>query len=164
MSALDPQTKKFYTEMGFTDKQIQKAYEQAKRTGMDILDALNVPEEDAPEIAPKQYDAKTQPKSYAYQSGTSFLTPWKRIKTGEYELLFSKSNKHQPSTSKVELREENYPVGLLNVSNCCYLNSLLQCYFLMNDFKSAILTAEPLPNLEQTLPNESKTKIKRIQS
>ena len=44
------------------------------------------------------------------------------------------------------------------------MNSLLQCYFLLNDFKAAILTAEPLPNLEETLANESKTKVKRIRN
>jgi ubiquitin C-terminal hydrolase len=55
-------------------------------------------------------------------------------------------------------------VGLLNVSNCCYLNSLLQCYFLMNDFKVALLTAEPLDRLEEILANQSKTKLKRIRN
>ena len=66
--------------------------------------------------------------------------------------------------SRVELREAEYPVGLLNVSNCCYLNSLLQCYFLMDRFKTAILTAEPLPGFEEVLAAESKTKVKRIRS
>lgn len=45
MSTLDDKTKKFYLEMGYTSAQIQKAHEQAKRMGMDILDALNVPVE-----------------------------------------------------------------------------------------------------------------------
>lgn len=52
---------------------------------------------------------------------------------------------------KYELRDPNNPVGLLNVSNCCYLNSLLQCYFLMDDFKIALLSAEPLQNIDQIL-------------
>ena len=34
----------------------------------------------------------------------------------------------------------------------------------MNNFKTAIFAAEPLPNLEEVMVNESKTKVKRIQS
>ncbi len=52
-------------------------------------------------------------------------------------------------------------MGLLNISNCCYLNSLLQCYFLMTQFKQILLTAEPLPDIEQVLA-ENKTKLKRV--
>ena len=156
--------------MGYTGAQIQKAYEQAKRMGMDILDALNVPVESelsSPLPVPvpiKTFETGNEAKTYSYKSETSFLMPWKRIKQNDYEVMFSKTNKHQLSSGKVELREENYPVGLLNVSNCCYLNSLIQCYFLMNAFKTAILTTEPLPNLEEALANESKTKVKRIKS
>jgi len=73
------------------------------------------------------------------------------VKGSEYEVLYSRSSKQNQLNSKYELREVNNPVGLLNISNCCYLNSLLQCYFLMNDFKVALLTAEPLVNLEEIL-------------
>jgi len=138
--------------------------------GMDILDALNVPvepEQLSPLPVPtpiKTFETGTEAKSFSYKSESTFLMPWKKIKRSDYEVMFSKTNKHQLSSDKVELREEHYPVGLLNVSNCCYLNSLLQCYFLMNEFKTAILTTEPLPNLEEILANESKTKVKRIRS
>lgn len=118
----------------------------------------------APPPPPKQSELSSQTASYAYRNNLSFLTPWKRVKHNDYEILFSRNNKHQSSSTKTELREENYPVGLLNVSNCCYLNSLLQCYFLMNDFKTAIFTVEPLANLEETLAHETKTKVKRIKN
>ena len=52
-------------------------------------------------------------------------------------------------------------MGLLNISNCCYLNSLLQCYFLMAQFKQILLTAEPLPDIEQVLA-DNRTKLKRV--
>ena len=86
-------------------------------------------------------------------SASSFLRPLTHVKTSEYDLLFSKSAKQNVMNAKYELREGHNPVGLLNVSNCCYLNSLLQCYFLMNDFTASLLEAEPLPNLEESLPN-----------
>jgi ubiquitin C-terminal hydrolase len=64
-----------------------------------------------------------------------------QIKIAEYETLYSKSSKFNPLNSRAELREASNPVGLLNISNCCYLNSLTQCYFLMSKFKEIILSA-----------------------
>lgn len=151
MIAIDQKTKDFYLSMGYSDTQIQIAYTHSKQSGIDILDALNMNQEPVAPPPAKQNELSSQTASYAYRNNLSFLTPWKRVKHNDYEILFSRNNKHQSSSTKTELREENYPVGLLNVSNCCYLNSLLQCYFLMNDFKTAIFTAEPLANLEQTL-------------
>jgi ubiquitin carboxyl-terminal hydrolase 25/28 len=52
-------------------------------------------------------------------------------------------------------------VGLLNIANCCYLNSLLQCYFLMDKFKQILLTADPLPDIDLLL-HDNKTKLKRV--
>jgi ubiquitin C-terminal hydrolase len=80
-------------------------------------------------------------------SSYTLLVPLSKMRTLEYEPLYSRSGKHNQLMTKYELREQNNPVGLLNVSNCCYLNSLLQCYFLMNDFMICLLTAEPLDRL-----------------
>jgi ubiquitin C-terminal hydrolase len=52
-------------------------------------------------------------------------------------------------------------VGLLNISNCCYLNSLLQCYFLMDKFKQILLSAEPLDEIAEVLA-DNRTKLKRV--
>lgn len=142
MIGIDPSTRKFYQEMGYSEQQIGKAFEQSQLLGIDILDALNLPPDAQvvpPQIAPHQ--VPSQPLPAAHRNDNTYFTPWKRIRQNDYEILFSRTNKHQQSGVKIELREENYPVGLLNVSNCCYLNSLLQCYFLLNDFKSAILTS-----------------------
>ena len=64
--------------------------------------------------------------------------------------------------SREDIREVNNPVGLLNVSNCCYLNSLLQCYFLMGSLTREILQAEPMASLPEA--PESRVKNKRIQN
>ena len=49
LPSIDPKIKRFYLEMGFTDKQIQRAHEYCQRNGADMLDALNMP---APSEAP----------------------------------------------------------------------------------------------------------------
>lgn len=77
--------------------------------------------------------------------------------------MYSKHNR-SPSSARCELRESGNPVGLLNVSNCCYLNSLLQCYFLLNDFVVEILKALPLENIERVILKENKTRLKRIKN
>ena len=74
--------------MGYSGTQIQKAYEQAKRMGMDILDALNVPvESGSPLPVPtpmKAYETGNEAKTFTYKSESSFLMPWKKIKQSDY--------------------------------------------------------------------------------
>jgi hypothetical protein len=41
ISPMDPQTKKFYMEIGYSEQQIIKAYEYSIRKKIDILDALS---------------------------------------------------------------------------------------------------------------------------
>jgi len=41
-SVLDPQTKKFYIEMGYSEQQVLRAYEYSKKNNIDILDALSM--------------------------------------------------------------------------------------------------------------------------
>mgnify|MGYP000881453270 CR=1 FL=1 len=57
-------------------------------------------------------------------------------------------------------REEEVPVALKNVSNCCYLNSLLQMFFLMPKFVEITLNAKPIPKeeLDQIVPNGIRNK------
>jgi hypothetical protein len=43
LPSLDPKIKRFYLEMGFNEKQIQRAHEYCQRNGADMLDALNMP-------------------------------------------------------------------------------------------------------------------------
>lgn len=151
---LDPQTKKFYMEMGNTEQQVLRAYEYSKRNKVEMFDALAIlnSSKQPPPPPPKQQNNYIEPQQQSVHS-FSFLIPYSRIKQSDYEVLFSRNNKNNQLNLKYELREANNPVGLLNISNCCYLNSLLQCYFLMNDFKVALLTAEPLEKLEEVLRN-----------
>jgi ubiquitin C-terminal hydrolase len=85
---------------------------------MDMLDALQYLQQNR--IIPK------------FQKGVpdySYLISMKNIKIGDYQVLYTKIR--EDNFGRGEFREINTPVGLMNVSNCCYLNSLLQCYYLM---------------------------------
>lgn len=57
-------------------------------------------------------------------------------------------------------REDGIPVALKNVSNCCYLNSLLQMFFLMPKFVEIVLNARPIPKeeLDKIVPNGIRNK------
>lgn len=126
---------------------MRRAYEYSARKQVDILDALALTSQSiqsGPAPPKKPQSSFVQPPPAPKSGFSSFLTPFSQIKTSDYETLYSRSNKFNPQNSKYELREPNNPVGLLNISNCCYLNSLIQCYFLMDKFKEILLTAEPL--------------------
>ena len=117
---LDPQTKRFYNEMGYSDPQIRQAFDLSKNTGIDIMDALamqgesNAPPPPTNDPAPKtsapqepstvHQDSYRPVQSFAYKSSTSFMTPLARIKMNDYEMLYSRTNKHHSTTSKIELR------------------------------------------------------------
>lgn len=78
----------------------------------------------------------------------SLLYPFKTVNLNNYEIVYSTKNSRMSLPGKkIDIRDEYSPVGLLNVYNCCYLNSLLQCYFLSSDLISYILEAEPLTSL-----------------
>ena len=106
MVQLDQTTKQFYLDSGFTEAQIAKAYQQSQKTGIDMFDALNslqtaenAHQTKAP-VQPKNYDSSNEPKSFNYSHKMSFLIPWKRIKTKDFEILFSRSNKHLQQSTK----------------------------------------------------------------
>lgn len=48
IAPLDPRTKKFYLEMGYSEKQIQQAFECSRSTGVDMLDALAMTQDSPP--------------------------------------------------------------------------------------------------------------------
>ncbi len=71
-----------------------------------------------------------------------------KINTNNFEMIFSrKTLRLNQISSKTDIRDEINPVGLLNVHNCCYLNSLLQCYFLSSDLVKYVFEAEPLTSI-----------------
>ena len=87
MNTIDTKTKQFYLDMGYTTAQINRAQENSIKLGIDILDALNLP--DAPThippqppapLVPVQPQAQSQPKSFSYRNDFSFLTPWRKIR------------------------------------------------------------------------------------
>lgn len=61
------------------------------------------------------------------------------------------SNSYEPLNPEQRKREANVPCGLKNIGNTCYFNSILQVYFNIPEFVSAILEfkddGEPLAPL-----------------
>lgn len=164
IAPMDPQTRQFYVEMGYSEQQVTRAYEYSIRNKIDILDVLAQIQTSAQPTKPasqKQQATAPQPRPSAPLPNTSFLVPMAQVKVGEYETLFSRSARFNPLGARAELREPNNPVGLLNISNCCYLNSLLQCYFHMDKFKEILLAADPLDDIEEVLA-DNRTKLKRV--
>jgi ubiquitin carboxyl-terminal hydrolase 25 len=57
----------------------------------------------------------------------------------------------EPMNPEQRKREDNVPVGLKNLGNTCYFNSILQVYFNIPEFACAILEFQdddfPLPPL-----------------
>lgn len=53
------------------------------------------------------------------------------------------------SESFLKFREEGIPAGLKNVGNTCYLNSLLQTYFMLPFLRNQILSYEPTDDAKE---------------
>ena len=49
------------------------------------------------------------------------------------------SNSYEPLNPEQRKRDANVPCGLKNIGNTCYFNSILQVYFNLPEFVSAIL-------------------------
>lgn len=56
---------------------------------------------------------------------------------------------YEPLNPEQRLREEGTPVGIKNVGNTCYFNSLLQTYFLVPKFIESVLKFVPPVSLEE---------------
>lgn len=141
-----------YTQMGYSEEVVRRAYEYSQTNRMDMFDALQMLQ-----------NQDRRGKESAVQNnipGYSYLSSLRNFKLSDYEVLYSRSGVQENHLPREELRDANTPVGLLNVSNCCYLNSLLQCYFLMGSFTREILQAEPIDSLPEQ--PESRVRNKRI--
>ena len=87
MNNIDPKTKQFYLDMGYTITQINQAQENSQKLGIDILDALNLPDtpihippQPPAPLVPTQPQAQSRPKGFTYRNDFSFLTPWRKIR------------------------------------------------------------------------------------
>jgi hypothetical protein len=100
---IDPRTKQFYMEMGYTEQQVIRAYEYSLKKQVDILDALANP---APSSQPqpppqkKQQNNYIQPAPSSKSNNTSFLAPFSQIRAADYETLYSRSSKFNNQNSK----------------------------------------------------------------
>ena len=85
MIGIDPATRQFYIDMGYSEPQISKAFDQSQRLGIDVLDALNLPPDAQLAEAPSRpQQMAVEPQASINNDENSFLTPWKRIKQSDY--------------------------------------------------------------------------------
>jgi ubiquitin carboxyl-terminal hydrolase 25/28 len=100
-------------EMGFSEPLIENAKIVAREEKKNLLEVILALDKKTKEIRHQQ------PKT-------------------ELEVLYSEAIGELGSVED-ETREEGLPVGLKNVSNCCYLNSLLQSYFYCGPLYKAVM-------------------------
>lgn len=96
---LDPKTKQFYLEMGYSEQQIRQAFETAKNLGVDFVDALTMQQDATLPLSPpktsepsaKNVSTRTKSQnnyplltSFTYKSSTTFMTPLSKIKLSDY--------------------------------------------------------------------------------
>ena len=107
ISPLDPRTRQFYMEMGYTEQQVLRAHEYSIRKKIDILDALGMQTQSAPappQPSQKQQQPSQSSSSSASPSGGSFLAPMSQVRAGEYEVLYSRSSKFSALSLRFEVR------------------------------------------------------------
>lgn len=68
----------------------------------------------------------------------------------------------EPLNPEERVREGGTPVGLKNVGNTCYVNSLIQTYFSIPELTKAILSFKPLADNEQDNQNQRKEASVRL--
>lgn len=96
-------------------------------------------------------------------SGVAFPTLWRCLKTIA-NFRNSKLLEGFLSTGMIDstfLRLDQSPAGLNNIGNTCYLNSLLQYYFVIKPLREYILGFNDVFNAEE-FENEEKYSIRRI--
>lgn len=68
----------------------------------------------------------------------------------------------EPLNPEERVRQEGTPVGLKNVGNTCYVNSLIQTYFSIPEFTKAVLSFKPLPDKEHDNDNPRRSASIRL--
>lgn len=82
------------------------------------------------------------------------------------------SRSYDPLNIKKQIREVNKPLGLKNVGNSCYLNSLLQIYYSIPEFYTEIMSfipdeeeqKQPAGNNQQDKAPEDSNEKKRVKT
>ncbi|KAJ5069991.1 specific protease [Anaeramoeba ignava] len=142
-------------DMGFPRERAKKALELFRDFDQ-ILNYLSqdyFPEE--MESIPEKPPPKTHQKSKEFSSYHDFINEYRKryTKDPESARTLYRSDKASPQSNssftnyspnpKLNLREELIPIGLKNVGNTCFLNSLLQTYFMLPSFRNEILKFKP---------------------
>lgn len=158
-----------FKEMGFSKDDIDKAAKIAAEKKMDLLDVLTKSTSNG---STSQNQSQNQGQKYNSKQhrdkGQRLVTPFvyrplikprNQIVMDEYECIF-RENDFTSAGDVEDRREDGIPIALKNVSNCCYLNSLLQMFFLMPKFVDIVLTARPISKeqLDHVVTNSIRNK------
>lgn len=161
-------------DMGFSKEDIEKAAKVASQKGVDIIDVLtkaatNTHPTNSTRPPSAQQPSATQTNSTRPPSAQQrqvqpfqyrpLVKPRDQINLDEYDVIY-RDNDQTNFMGQEDQREQGMPMALKNVSNCCYLNSLLQMFFLMPRFVEIVLKANPISKeqLDIVVPNSIRNK------
>jgi len=145
-----------YEGMGFDRTLIQQAWTACKGNESQMLDILF----DMSSKNQKMIEESSSFQPPAQQAGGISNEDVDINKAIELSLKEQKggSASYEPLNPEQRLRKSGQPIGLKNIGNTCYVNSLFQAYFMSNRFVTSILNFNPEIKVEE--PNAASSSSK----